>query len=209
MNKRYVLVTVVVLFTGATSFACYKYFHVPGLPDPRKQKTEDIAKLMASDNFTKLTDNVKNKYLENLANQDKTRDIFYSARSMTDDEKKNLRENMGSMFQMVMTKTAKAYFALPNEKREAFLDSELDKMADRRANRPNNQNNPNGGFGFGGGGQGGGPAVAGAQGNAGGRRAPSVQAIKNRIETSNPIDRAMTAQYRTALRARGQQRTQK
>ena len=148
---------------------------------------------------------MKNKYLENLSNQDKMRDIFYSSRSMTDEEKKNLRENMGSMFQIAMTKKAKEYFALPPEKREAYLDSELDKMADRRTNRPNNQNNPNAGFGPGGGTPGGG-APGGAAAGGARRQAPSIQAIKNRIETTNPQDRAMAAQYRTALRARAQQR---
>ena len=166
--------------------------------------------MMASDKFSKLPQDLKNKYLENLANQDKTRDIFYSSRSMTDDEKKNLQDNMGSMFQIAMTKKAKEFFALPAEKREAFLDSELDKMADRRANRPNNQNNPNAAFGGpGGGAQAGGPGGAVGPGNAGTRRQPSIQAIKNRIETTNPVDRAMTAQYRTALRERAQQRTQR
>lgn len=208
MKKKYVITAAVLLLAGTASFACYRHFKTPKLPDPGKQKAEEIAKTMASDNFTKLPDNLKNKYLENLANQDKIRDIFYSSRSMTEDEKKNLRDNMGSMFQIAMTKKAKEYFALPPEKREAFLDGELDKMEERRANR---QNNPNPGFGPGGGGPpGGAPGGAAAQGNAGARRPPpSTQAIKNRIETTNPLDRAMATQYRTALRARAQERAQR
>jgi hypothetical protein len=203
MNKKYMIATVAALFISTASFACYKYFQSPKLPDPGKQKAEDIAKLMASDDFSKLPQNLKNKYLENLASQDKIRGVFYSSRSMTDDEKKILRDNMGSMFQIAMAKKAKEYFALPPEKREAFLDSELDKWAERRANRPNNQNLAPG--------QGGGaPGGATARGNAGDNRPrPSTQAVKNRIETTNPLDRALSAQYRTALRARAQQRAKK
>ena len=197
MNRKYVITAVAVLFASIASLAGYKYFNRPTLPNPGKQKTEDIAKLMASDKFIKMPDDLKNKYLENLANQDKIRDIFYSSRSMTDDEKKNLRENMRSMFEIAMNKKAKEYFALPPGKREAFLDSELDKMAERFANRPNNPGGANAGFGQGGGAPGG----ASAQGNAGGRRqGPTPQAVKKRIETTAPIDRAMAAQYRTALR---------
>ncbi len=207
MKKKYVIAAVAVLFASSASFASYKYFTRPTLPNPDKQKTEDIAKLMASDKFTKIPEDLKNKYLENLANQDKAREIFYSSRSMTDDEKKNLRENMRSMFEIAMNKKAKEYFALPPEKREAFLDNELDKMAERFANRPNNPGGPNPGFGQGGGG--GGPGAA-AQGNAGGRRqGPTPQAVKKRIETTTPVDRAMAAQYRAAMRARGQQRAQR
>ena len=207
MKKKYMITAVAVLFAGSASFACYKYITRPTLPNPDRQKTEDIAKLMASDKFTKIPEDLKNKYLENLANQDKAREIFYTARSMTDDEKKNLRENMRSMFEITMNKKAKEYFTLPPEKREAFLDSELDKMAERFANRPNNPGGPNAGFGQGGGG--GAPGGAAAQGNAGGRRqGPTPQAVKKRIETTTPVDRAMAAQYRAALRARGQQRAQ-
>ena len=205
MNKKYAITAVAVLFASSASFACYKYFHSPCLPDPSKQKTEDIAKLIASDKFSKLPEELKNRYLENLSNQDKTREIFYSARSMTDDEKKNLRENMGPMFEIAMNKKAKEYFALPPDKREAFLDNELDKMAERFANRPNNQGGPNAAFGQGGGAPGG----AAARGNAGGRRGPSVQTGKNRSETTSPLEKAVAAQYRTALRTRAQQRTQK
>ncbi|MFA6292615.1 MAG: hypothetical protein WC637_12575 [Victivallales bacterium] len=208
MKKKYVITAVAVLFAGSTTFASYMYFNRPCLPNPGKQKTEDIAKLMASDKFAKVPEDLKNKYLENLANQDKAREIFYSARSMTDDEKKNLRENMRSMFEVTMNKKAKEYFALPPEKREAFLDSELDKMAERFANRPNNPGGPNPGFGQGGGG--GAPGGAAAQGNAGGRRqGPTPQAVKKRIETTTPVDRAMGAQYRAALRAKAQQRAQR
>lgn len=201
MKKKYVITVVALLFTGSATFAYYIYFRSPKLPDPGKQKTEEITKLIASDNFTKLPEDLKNKYLENLANQDKAREIFYSARSMTDDEKKNLRENMRGMFEMAMNKKAKEYFALPQEKREAFLDSELDKMAERFGNRPPPA------FGQGGGAPSGGAA---AQGNQGGRRqGPSAKAVKKRIETTDPVDRAMAAQYRTALRARAQQRAQR
>jgi hypothetical protein len=206
MKRKYTLTAIAVLVASTASFASYKYFQTPSLPDPSKQKTEDIAKLMASDNFSKLSANVKDKYLENLVNQDKTREIFYSARSMPDDERKNLRDNMRAMFEIAMNKKAKEYFDLPLEKREAFLDGELDKMADRRANRPDNQNNQNATAA----GQGRvTPGGTTAQGNAGGRRGPSAKEMKQRIETTNPLDRAKAIQYRTALRARAQQRGQR
>jgi arsenate reductase-like glutaredoxin family protein len=209
MTKKYVITAVALIFTGTASFACYKYFQSPKLPDPGKQKTEEISKLMASDKFTQLPEGLKNKYLENLANQDKAREIFYSARNMTEEEKKNVRENMRGMFEMAMNKKAKEYFALPKEKREAFLDSELDKMAERFANRPNNPGNRNAAVAQGG--QGGGaPGGAAAQGNPGGRRqGPTAKAVKQRIETTDPADRAKAAQYRKEMRARAQQRTQK
>ena len=203
MKRKYAIAAVAVLVASTASFASYKYFQTPGLPDPGKQKTEDIAKLMASDKFSKLPGSVKDKYLENLVTQDKTREIFYSAKSMSDDERKNLRDNMRPMFEIAMNKKAKEYFDLPPEKREAFLDGELDKMAERFANRPNNQNAAVGGQGRGA------PGGAGAQGNAGGRRGPSAKEIKQRIETTNPLDRAKAIQYRMALRARAQQRTQR
>lgn len=202
MNKKYAITAVAVLLAGTASFAYYKYSQPPELPDPGKQKTEDIAKLMASDKFSKLPEDLKNKYLENLSNQDKTREIFYSAGSMTDDEKKNLRENMRPMFEIAMNKKAKEYFALPPEKRDAFLDNEIDKMAERFANRPDNRGNRDTAVG-----QGGRAPGGAAAGNAGGRRqGPSAKAVKKRIETTDPVDRAMSAQYRAALRARAQQR---
>lgn len=208
MNKKYVITAVAVLLASTASFAFYKYLKGPELPDPGKQKTEDIAKLMASDKFSKLPEDLKGKYLENLSNQDKAREIFYSAASMTDDEKKNLRENMRPMFEIAMNKKAKEYFALPQEKRDAFLDNEIDKMAERFASRADNQNRGNRDAAVG---QGAGaPGGAAAQGNAGGRRqGPSPKAIKKRIETTDPADRAKAAQYRKELRARAQQRTQR
>ncbi|MFA6567114.1 MAG: hypothetical protein WCS96_02785 [Victivallales bacterium] len=199
MNRKYVIAAVAVLIAVTASFACYKYFRSPDLPDPGKQKTEDIAKMMASEKFSKLPQELKNRYLENLASQDKAREIFYSSRSMTDDERKNLRDNMRPMFEIAMNKKAKEYFALPREKRDAFLDNELDKMAERRANRP-----PNASVGQQGGGV---PGGAPVQGNTGGRwQGPSAKAVKKRIETTDPADRAKAAQYRKDLRARAQQR---
>ena len=223
MNKKFITSVLILIFTVTGALAYFKYFSgppMPKLPDPKEQKPDEIAKVIASDTFTKLPQKAKDAYLENLVNQDKTREIFYSARDMSDEDRKNLRDNMRAAFEITMKKTAQEYYALPPEKKEAYLDAQLDKMAERFAERQR-QMEAQGGTGGGGGGSGGsffggrgqdsggGGAQAGQGQGQGGRRreAPSPQQVKNRIENTDPESRAQMSQYRAALRKRAQQRS--
>ncbi len=210
MNKKFFISVLVLLMAISGVLAYFKYYSEPVLPDPKDQKPVDIAKLMASPDFSKLSSNTKDKYLENLMNQDKTREIFYSSEGMTDDQKKNLRENMRSVFEIRMKKTVDEYFALTPDKREEYLDKKIDEMAERFAERQRaaeaqgGSGNPPGPSAWGPGGGGGGPP---GQGGGGGRRqGPSVQQVKSRIETTDPLVRAQGAQFRKDMRARMEQR---
>ncbi|HBC87248.1 MAG TPA: hypothetical protein DCZ94_09860 [Lentisphaeria bacterium] len=211
MNKKYFISVFVLLAALSGVLAYYKYFPEPKLPDPKEQKPVEIAKLMASDDFSKLPEKVRDKYLENLVNQENTREIFYSSEGMTEDQKKNLRENMRAVFDLRTKITADEYFALPPDKREEYLDKKIDEMAERFAERRRNAeaqggtgNMPGPGAWGPGGGQGGGPP---GQGGSGGRRqGPTAQQVKSRIETTDPATRAKTAQYRKEMRERMQQR---
>ncbi|MFZ2658356.1 MAG: hypothetical protein WAX69_25710 [Victivallales bacterium] len=211
MNRKFILSVLVLLMAVSGVLAYYKYYYVPPLPDPKEQKPEDIAKMMASKDFTKLPARVKDTYLENLANQENTRQVFYSSEGMTDDQKKNLRDNMRSVFELRMKKTADEYFALPADKREEYLDNEIDKMAERFAERQRaaeaqgGTGTPPGGPGAWGQGGGAGGGAHGP-GGAGGRPRPTVDQIKNRVGSTDPATRAITSQYRKDMRARMQQR---
>ncbi|HCE43897.1 MAG TPA: hypothetical protein DET40_10150 [Lentisphaeria bacterium] len=206
MNKKFFISVLVLLLSVTGVLAYYKYYSVPELPDPKEQKPEDITKMMASDNFSKLPDKVKDKYLENLANQENTRQIFYSSETMTDDQKKNLRENMRTVFELRMKKTTDEYFALPAGKREEYLDKEIDKMAERFAERQRAAESQGGTGSVPGHGAWGPGGAPGQGGGAGRRQGPTAQQVKTRIETTDPLARAQANQFRKDMRARMQQR---
>jgi len=211
MNRKFIIGVITVLVALSGALAYFKYYSEPPLPDPKEQKPEDIAKMISSPDFSKLSANAKGKYLENLGNQDKIREIFYSSQSMTDDQKKNLRENMQAVFELRMKKTADDYYALPKDKREEYLDKEIDKMAERMAERQRAAEAQGGTANTGGGGgfwnQSGGQGGGGPPGQGGRRQGPTAQQMKNRIETTDPATRAKTAQYRKELRERMRQRS--
>mgnify|MGYP000917364076 CR=1 FL=1 len=76
MNKKFLFSIFVVFACITAPLAYFKYTAVPPLPNPNDQSPEDIAKVMASADFSKLPAKVKDKYLENMTTQDKIREIF-------------------------------------------------------------------------------------------------------------------------------------
>lgn len=106
----------------------------------------------------------------------------------TEEERNRLRETMRETFREEQQARVKEYFALPKEERDAYMDKLADEMAERfqrwqqdgQANRPPRDDNANA-----------------ANGE---RRGPSLDRMKERIESSDPVERAQQAEFRRVMR---------
>jgi hypothetical protein len=108
--------------------------------------------------------------------------------TVSDEERNRLRETMRETFREEQQARVQEYFALPKEERDAYMDKLADEMADRfqrwqqdgQANRPPRDDNANA-----------------ANGE---RRGPSLDRMKERIESSDPVERAQQAEFRRVMR---------
>jgi hypothetical protein len=194
----------------------------PAAPDPVDMEPQEIAKFMASDAFTRMDKDQQMEYLD-LARRKLGggRRMFGPPRGeedgqnpLTDEERRQLRENVGplarEMREQEMKKTMDAFFALPREQRKAFLDEQIDRMQERfgrwqarraeattrpaRAERRRTEQPSSA------------PTPPGEPRTATRRRGPTPERMKQRIETTNPEDRARRIEYWRALRERMEER---
>jgi hypothetical protein len=141
--------------------------------------------------------------------------------NMTPEGRQVLREERWKERQMQMKKRMGEFFALPYAQQIAELDKQIDQQekwrkdrAARRAQNPNQQARGQGGGpgGFGGGGPGGGgpggggPGGPGGGGPGGNRSSDPLQRQQDRLDRTDPIERAEMTAYRQMMQQRRQQR---
>jgi hypothetical protein len=161
--------------------------------DPKLQTTESQLKYLASKEFGGLPDGEKGKYVKSLDR----RELFSNSRKMSDEDKKQLRENVGSVFRTMMKERINKYSELSTkEEKNAYLDEMIDKMAAGRKERDKSRT----------------PMSAEDKKKREerraerGKRTPSLDRIKSRIETSDPKERAQWTEFRIDMRKRMEER---
>lgn len=170
-------------------------------PDPNSLSKEQLANYLASNDFGRLSPSEKNNFLKSLNNgEGGRRQIFTTIRNLSDKERRKAFSNMREAMREAMDERMEAYFKLPQEERTAYLDEMIDRMKERRERRKEREK-------------------ASAPGNSGGRsgesardkprednRARGTERRKDRIESSNPEQRARRAEFFKDLRKRAQER---
>jgi len=110
--------------------------------------------------------------------------------SLGDEERERVRETMRETFRAEQEARVKEYFALPAEEREAYLDKLVDEMSERFQRwQDGRREEPPGG-------------EAANRDGEGERRGPTLDRMRERIESSDPAERAQQAEFRRAMRAR-------
>jgi len=125
----------VVLAAGIVAGAVWLWPE-PTPPDPAVQTSQDVTKYMASKEFGKLDLDARQQYLE-AARATGTNQGFFRRPSgdLTDEERRQLRQNMRPMMQQMMTERVTKYFELPPAEQVAYLDQMIDGMQAMRKQR--------------------------------------------------------------------------
>jgi hypothetical protein len=162
-------------------------------PTPKPASPKDLNVYLASDSFGSLDDDRKMAYLDRIRKESP----FPPAppQGLTPQQMANLFKNMGVVFRKMMEKQVDDFYALPAEKRNAYLDQMIDRMeAMRKA----------GAKAFGGAAaRGGRPAAGPPPGGPGkGFGPPSPAAVRRMIDSVPPKTRARMAQFWEAMQIR-------
>ncbi len=178
----------------------YGLFNTPEPPDPKLAGKEEVSDYLASDAFAKRSHDDKEAYLRHLRESGNLRPRGRRGENRDGDEEPNeeekvkrerIRRNVGPVFRKMHEDRAREYCALPEDKRQAYLDDMIDRMHERRqamrARREtdDDQDHP--------------PERRRGRG-------PTPEHMKERIETTDPVVRAQMTEFRQALRARMQAR---
>ena len=209
---RWLIVSIVVLAVGCAAGVTWRFWPGPKPPDPATASPTDIAKYMATSQFAELPMEKRQEYFDRV-NQAQTQPFnFFRGEGLSRDERDNLRENVAPMMEAARDKQMKEYFALAPEDREAYLDKIIDQMLERqqaRATRPSRSDTQPGASGPGGPGGPGGAVGGGPGGPPGGGRgggAFNAQRMRDRIEGTNPLNRAQRIEFRQQLQQQMQKR---
>jgi len=191
----------------------WAWFRTPSAPDPAKQTPQKLMEYMASDEFAAQPREVKEQYFQRMRQlrEEGGREAFRGAQ-LDDPQRRQLRQNMRSMFEERMDETMQKYFALPADQRTAYLDQLIDEQQARmsrwreeRSRRAEERAAS-------------GPAegqqTAAGSGEEGdrprradrGRRGLTPERLKQRIEHTTPERRAMREEFMKALRKRMEER---
>lgn len=196
-GSRRTIILIVIASVLGISCAGYYYFDRPA--PPPVDNSADAVKYMASPEFKKLSEDERKAYFkgvnENLG--DDRGAFFKEASSLSDDERKQLRENTGSIFRSMMTDRVNKYFSLPLDQRTAYLDDMINEMEKRRKSGNGPSPPPQDGKKDSGGDKGGTPGKGGP---------PGVERIKKMIEGTSSSDRAKHIQFMRDMRTRMQER---
>lgn len=106
--------------------------------------------------------------------------------ALGDDERERIRETLRETFRAEQEARVKEYFALPPEERDAYLDQVVDEMAERFRNWQQERRD--------------GPPGGEEANRDGERRGPTLDRMKERIESSDPAERAQQAEFRRVMR---------
>ncbi len=175
-------------------------------PAPAGESTREIVAFMATEDFAKLPEERRQEYFDRLADGGNPHEAFRLARELPEEQRRQLRKNVGGMMHRRMEQRMEEYFQLPPEQRQQHLDETIDRMlAHRReiqAQRSHRleQVREN--------------QAESAEGNSGPdhprrerHRGPTPERLKRRIEHSNPETRAKFMQYMKDMRQRMKERS--
>ncbi|OGV52887.1 MAG: hypothetical protein A2017_17150 [Lentisphaerae bacterium GWF2_44_16] len=192
-NRKRTIVLIAVAYVLGISCAGYYYFKRP--VSPPVENSSDAVKYMASAEFKKLSADERKAYFKGVNEQlGEGRGAFFKeASSLSENERKQLRENTGSIFRSMMNERVNKYFALPKEERSAYLDKMIDEMEKRRKDGPPPGSPP-------------GENKDGKNDRRGDKGGPSVERMKKHIEGTSSSDRAKNIQFMMDMRARMQER---
>lgn len=222
-HRRWVLVLAILVAAGGAT-AGYLLLRTPAAPDPATLEPEQLVQYMASPAFAEQSDAVKQKYFQALrpgrggeergrsgqpttrrtdgadANDAQRRADFRRMRAfmradLTEDQRRQLMENMRPMFEQRMRERMQEFAQLEGEQRTAYLD----EIIDRWANRPPRPPRPEG-------------QRSGRQRDGNdrrrhsGRRGFTPDRLRAMIEHAPADVRALHMEFRKALRQRMQER---
>ena len=151
---------------------------IPGIPESVKKLASKDYSGMNAEEKAELTQEIRK-------DGRKIREVMES-KSVPEDVKKQIRENLQSTFRKQMMKRVDEYFSLPESQRDAYLE----KMRNEWGGPP------------------GGPRDRSGPGQRdGGRRGerghgPSLARIKEHIESSTPEERAKMAEFHRQMHAK-------
>ena len=152
-------------------------------PAPDGENHEQIVEYVASEKFTKLDNSKKLDYISKAGWE-----VFRNNASELSEEQRNqLRRNVGQAMRERMTAAVDKYFELPADEREAYLDEAIDRMGNRGRGgmgRPRGQ----------------GDRQAGRP--RGSRRGFTPDRLKRMIERTSPERRAKFVEFMQAMRQR-------
>ena len=158
--------------------------------DPELQTTESQLKYLASKEFGGLPDNEKGKYVKSLDR----RELFKQSRQLPDEDKKQLRSNVGSIFRTMMKERMDKYSQLATKaEKNAYLDEMIDKMGNWRKERNKTMSAED-------------KKKREERRAERGNRTRSLDRIKNRIETSDPKERAQRTEFFIDMKNRMKER---
>ncbi len=183
MKVKYLTISAALLASGTMSLVAYRSFGPVRVPDAKTLEAAGIAKVVSSDNFSRLSQEEKVKYLENAGSSDpeKRKEVFASVEKLSGPEKQKFFENMRPIHEKMMLKKVDEYLALSPEGKQEFLDQEIERMQ-----------------------------AMGGPGGKGGRPPPKpdVQHLKNMFEKEDPVTRAKMHQFFKDVHQRMEQRKQ-
>jgi len=158
--------------------------------NPELQTTESQLKYIASKEFGTLPDNEKGKYIKSLNRGE----LFKQSRQLPNEAKKQLRKNIGSVFRTMLKERMDQYAQLSTkEEKNAYLDQLIDKMGNWRKERNKTMSATD-------------KKKQEERRAKRGKRTRSLDRIKNRIETSDPKERAQRTEFFIDMKNRMKER---
>ncbi len=155
-----------------------------GPPDPTLQAPQEIQQYLASKSFANQGLDAQQKYISKAFQGGRG---FRGSGDLTDDQRRQLRQNVRPVMQQMMKDRVDGYFDTPEEDREAYLDKLIDEFRRRRPERsPRTQPTDR--------------QTQPGQGRRGWRRSPDR--MKRNLEETPADDRAKQAELWRALRRR-------
>jgi hypothetical protein len=127
-----------------------------------------------------------------------------STPELTEEERKSMRENARTLFHAALNDRVQGYFGTPEEDRTAYLDKLIDDMQQRRKEMEQRRSSEGEG----------GTTPGGRDRDGEGRREEDgtdrrergMARMKNRIETTDPEERAQFVEFMKQMRARMEER---
>lgn len=198
---------VIVIAAGGTAAFFLWPANDPPPPNPATAQPEEVTKYLASEQFAKLPVEKKQAYFEEIHRKSPSgpRRVMRSANTLTEKEREQLHENMGSMFQARMREEMDRYFELPPEDRTAYLDEMIDRH-EQHGHRPppppearraaaGNESSADGG-----------PGDHRGRRHGRGPHHRNPEHIKRRIEHTSAKDHARFMEFMEAMRKRREER---
>ena len=216
MKKTQIFViTAVILILLILTGAWYAVSPGPGkgsAPDPGAQSSEEHVAFIASATFEDLPLEKRASYVKKVREirRDEREEnavqsgAVPSRETLGEEERRRLRRNIRTVRREQMDKRLNEFYELPSAERTAYMDQIIDQMAERRRERSeqragsaranagrDTQRGPRNG--------------ANAE-RSGRRRGPSLTRVRDRIEKTDPEDRARRMAFISAMRKRMEER---